>query len=245
MRLSSRALKVDSCFWGILLMGWMLFWTAACQSTGRSPQPLRDLPFSYQASTDIDLMRVGSEDVSEAELRLIAREETAPVIDYYVRTYGVDDVNALWSQSFDGDVPDQRLLRRAIIKTAEHKIILLLSQQYGIRQDISMENLVRRCEVENLVRQETLEKGETVYGPEQYSLDEFFRQDTVSLRLALMQILEEKDLLRDYERNWLTGGQSSRRERMQQAFAGYLEAKLETAEISINEAALLAISVKP
>lgn len=220
-------------FWLLLF----LFW--GCSSTFHSDPLLHDLPFRVVLSEEVALFEVGGEQVEAEELRLISGWQRDRVLGYFLRIYGAEEDAGFWTRSFEGDRPVDRLLRLGLIETVKVKMRQSLARRLGIRNITTFESLRRRWEGENIRRKEVSEEGGQVYGPLQYTLEEYFEQDLRSLDLALMQRLEEGDQLMTADHFWTREAGESRLERQRRLYKAYIKNRLEEEEVRINRDVLL------
>jgi len=97
--------------------------------------------------------------------------------------------------------------------------------------------------VENLRRQEAVERGEELFGPVQYTLLEYVKNDLRSLDVALMQRLEEKALLEKADSIWDHQPAESRLERMRRLYRAYLKGEVKKAIVRVNQENILSLDL--
>ena len=179
---------------------------------------------------------VNSETIEDEELRIFAALQGQEIMDEFVRKYHAVTGEGFWSHSFEGDVPLQHLLKWTVYKAVWVRLAQEMAVEHGLRASVGLEDKKEKLQEENQRRLELKEKGETIYGPAQYTLEDFYPIDEQSLELALIQTLESKELLRDEGRG--RDRRIHRIERMKMAFRQLIEEKMGTCEVRINEAAL-------
>ena len=186
-------------------------------------------------------MTVNQEPLVEKEILLFAQINRPEVLRRF-RTSDEND-DGFWDQSFKGMTPRDDLLRRTLVTCVEVKIRLLLAREFGIRGEVEFENVERRWQVENLRRREAVEGGEDVFGPVEYTLLEYVENDLRSLDVALMQRLEEKDLLKTVDSIWDRPPGEARMERMKRLYKTYLSAEVERSIVRINQERVLSLDL--
>lgn len=233
-----KAIRLRHIVTVLLTAGLMVVGYTSCSSHTTHSSPVGDLPFTLTNSSQVPLLRVNGLDVTREELVLLAADERTTVVDFFVRTYGAEIDEAFWQRDFSGDSPAKRLLRRTIHRAVGLKIQEKLSEELGLRAGVSYESFVAAWNAENARRSEAKERGEVIYGPEQYSLDAFFYQDIKSLELALIQRLNEDQAFQPYEGKFSFRANESRMQRMEKSFQAFMEDQFDEAEVLANETAL-------
>jgi len=206
-------------------------------------QGFTDLPFKFTHDTTVDLLTVNGESITREEMRLFAQINHPVVLRHFPAVDRADPGVEFWDQSFEGVTPRADLLRRTLVTSVEVKVRLLLAREFGIRGEVNFENVERRWQVENLRRQEAVERGEELFGPVQYTLQEYVENDLRSLDVALMQRLEEKDLLKNADSIWDRQPGESRLERMQRSYKAYLKGEVEKSIVRVNQANVLSLDL--
>lgn len=216
---------------------------SGCSDATEIFEGFRDLPFSVTDDATIDYISVNGEPVAREEIVLLAQISRSKVIGHFKGSPASSPGPEFWDQAFDGVTPRTELMRRTLVHTVEYKVRILMAREQGIRGEVSYESLERRWQVENLRRKEALEKGQEVFGPAQYTLVEYFENDLLSLDVALMQRLEEKDLLKEADSIWDRKPGESRLERMKRLYTAYVKGEVEKAIVRVNSQKLYSLDL--
>jgi len=83
------------------------------------------------------------------------------------------------------------LFQRALDECTQQKVILILARQNGLADDITYKGLLNGMKRENQNRKEKLARGEPVYGPQQFSMDEYLGWYFLNLEAELKQTVGE------------------------------------------------------
>ncbi len=98
----------------------------------------------------------------------------ALTIDHFTKKWGGESDGEFWDTEFDGMTPREYLTEKTIEACTLIKIQTLEMQKRDILKDISYESFLRDMERENQRRKELVERGGIIYGPQQYSENEYF-----------------------------------------------------------------------
>ena len=191
-----------------------------------------EVPYSQEFVASGPAVSIDGKAVDPIELEIFASELEQEIMDEFVRKYHAVPGEGFWSHSFEGEVPIEHLLKWTVYQAVWSRLAQEMAVEHGIRQSTGLENKRQMLEEENLRRREMKEKGETIYGPEQYTLREFYPLDEQSLELALIQTLESKELLRDEGRG--RDRRIHRIERMKLAFRQLIEEKMKSCRVEVN-----------
>ncbi len=214
-----------------------------CSWQRETPQGFRDLPFKLTYDTTVDLLTVNDEPIERQEMILFAQINRPEVLRHFHGTDGTDPGAEFWDQSFEGVSPRADLLNRTLRTCVEVKVRLLLAREFGIRGEVNFENVERRWQVENLRRQEAVERGDELFGPVEYTLQKYVENDLRSLDIALMQRLEEKALLDKADSIWDHQPAESRLERMRRLYRAYLKGEVEKSIVRVNQENILSLDL--
>ena len=180
---------------------------------------------------------VNGEVVEDEEIEIHAALQEQETIDEFVRKYHAVPGEGFWQHSFEGNVPMEQLLKWTVYRVVWSRLAQEMAVEYGLRASAGLEDKKEKLREENQRRLELKKKGEEIFGPDQYSLGDFYQLDEQSLELALIQILETKEILRDEGRG--RDRRIYRIERMKMAFRQLIEEKMKSCDVRINEASLL------
>lgn len=174
--------------------------------------------------------------IDEEEIRIFAAQQEQEILDEFVRKYHAVPGEGFWRHSFEEEVPLQHLVKWTVYKAVWIRLAQEMAVEHGIRTSVGLADKKTKLEEENRRRLDLKEKGETIYGPDQYTLEEFYPIDEQSLELALIQVLESKEILREEGRG--RDRRIHRIDRMKMALRQLIEEKMEACEVRINEQAL-------
>lgn len=220
------------------LFPFLLFLTVSCSSLEIDPGARESGEVPYQV-TFVDsgpAATVNGLEVEEEELKILAKGQEQEIVEEFTRKYKAVRGSGFWTHSFEGRVPLDELAKWTVYRAVWSRLAGRMAVEHGLREEVGLEDKRQKMEEENLRRRELLEKGEAIYGPEQYTMEEFYPIDEQSLELALIQTLERKDILRDEGRG--RDRRIHRIERMKMAFRQLIEEKMEDCEVKVNQAAL-------
>lgn len=164
------------------------------------------LPFSaFSQTTDSVIARINGEPVTTTEFRNELKKHKAEVYSYFSsRNKLNDDFN--WSSSYNGETPLDRLKKRAFESLTKTKVQLLLMKEKGLMSDISYDAFLRNLEETNKKRLESVQNKQPVYGPVQYSENNYFNYLFTNNVIRLKELmagreisLEETDLKNFYD----------------------------------------------
>ena len=153
------------------------------------------------------IMYVNGEPVTIREFKQrMEYDYRAVTIDYFARNWNAQVDEEFWGKRFRDITPREYLAERTIENCALIKIQTLKMKEMGIINDISYQSFLSDLEVENQRRKETVQKGGIIYGPEQYSENEYFEYVFSNLRKELKEKMatelgwnEESELQEYYE----------------------------------------------
>lgn len=121
--------------------------------------------------------------ISEEYVNLYEDDCRAAVESYFYQTYGADpNGTAFWSQSFDGEVPQEMLREQALSRLVSDVVMRAEARERGIEADVTYDELVKALEAENEVRA----SGKS-YGPDTYSLLQYIEKTDGQILKALKE----------------------------------------------------------
>lgn len=208
-------------------------------STSSTDDPLfRDLPFEVTLGNETEYLRVGENEVGLSEIKLVARSQVNALKGRFGHLGDPRENPQAWSAKTEGGTSPLDVLRNTTLtETVRGRVKLDLASSLSIRADTTFEAFHRRWQVENLNRKEVSQRGETLYGPVEYSFEEFYSLELRSLELAMMQRLEEKDLLKKAESLWDQSQGESRRERIERLYKKYINMQIAQTRVLLNRPA--------
>lgn len=198
-----------------------------------------EVPYEQEIVTTGPAVSIDGKAVDPIELEIFAAELEQEIMDEFVRKYHAVPGEGFWHHSFEGEVPIEHLAKWTVYEAVWTRLAQELAVEHGIRQSIGLEDKRQMLDEENLRRKEKKEKGETLYGPDQYTMREFYPLDQQSLELALIETLERKEILRDEGRG--RDRRIHRIERMKMAFRQLIEERMESRQVRVNKDRFMAL----
>jgi len=215
-----------------------LILTCSCSKLeiDRGAMATGELPFVPLLADSGPALVLNGVPIEDEEIRIIALQQEKETVDEFMRKHHAVVGEGFWEHSFEGEVPIEHLEKWTVYRMVWTRLAQEMSVEQGLRDAFGLADKQAMMEEENRVRLEMKEKGETVYGPEQYTLAEFYTIDEQSLELALIQTLESKEILRDEGRG--RDRRINRIERMKMAFRQLIEQEMSSCEVKVNRTAL-------
>jgi hypothetical protein len=154
--------------------------------------------------TEAIVASVNGEPILVAELQVAAGHVRARVAADFTARYGVAANGAFWTTPLGTERPVDVLKQQALAVAVERKVEQLLMRDQGILPDVSHREYLAALDRENARRREALERGEPIYGPQQYGEQEYLEYLISNGIVALKQRLfglaaSDAELRRDYD----------------------------------------------
>lgn len=110
------------------------------------------------------------------ELMLAIEKLKSDTIMYFMDTYGVSQGKNFWEQEAGGENPREKLITDALELAARYKKEQIMMLDYGVitEKEMSFEVFCKELESENRERLAADKKGETIYGPVQYTKQGYY-----------------------------------------------------------------------
>lgn len=110
------------------------------------------------------------------ELMLAIEKLKSDTIMYFMDTYGVSQGKNFWEQEAGGENPREKLITDALELAAQYKKEQIMMLDYGVitEKKMSFEVFCKELESENRERLAADKKGETIYGPVQYTKQGYY-----------------------------------------------------------------------
>lgn len=96
------------------------------------------------------------------------------VSDYFYKKYGAEQTKEFWMTSFEGEIPLESVMKKALEDTVKLKIRQLIAKELGLLSDISYKGFIEQLDEENNRRQRAIRNHEIIYGPRQYEEKAYF-----------------------------------------------------------------------
>lgn len=222
------------CFF--LLFGAVLAVSCSSLEVDQGARDSGQLPYTPVFADSGPAVSINGNAIDEEELVILGAQQEKEIVDEFVRKYHAVVGEGFWRHSFEGEVPMDHLLKWTVYRAVWVRLAQEMAVEHGLRSATGLEDKKEKLREENQRRLELKEKDEDIYGPDQYTLEEFYPIDEQSLELALIQTLESKEVLREEGRG--RDRRIHRIERMKMAFRQLLEEEMRSCTVRINEAAL-------
>ncbi|MBW4085601.1 SurA N-terminal domain-containing protein [Paenibacillus sp. S150] len=158
------------------------------------------------ASEAAAVAMVNGEPVTAGEWKHELQKQRSSVIAYFRQTYGGEADGDFWEGNFGGETPAAILKERALEAIVYRKLLLQEAKAYSVVEDTAYAYLLAEMERENKRRLEAQRAGRPVYGPLQFSEDDFtefyLARIAVELKEAMAssgQAVTEEQLRQHYE----------------------------------------------
>ncbi|MCP3776490.1 peptidylprolyl isomerase [Paenibacillus sp. MZ04-78.2] len=149
-------------------------------------QPSR--PDSYA-----EVLTINGEPVVMGEFEMVLKDRVAEVYGYFHETYGAQDRAEFWTTSFNGEIPIEMAKKKTLEKLKIIKTEQLLAKQYGLTDDVSYRSFKERLTEENKRRAEAVKKGQSVFGPREYSEIAYFNHVHDTIKRQLLDYVANHD----------------------------------------------------
>ncbi|MDQ6423181.1 peptidylprolyl isomerase [Paenibacillus sp. LHD-117] len=141
--------------------------------------------------------------ISTKEFDKAIEANKTPIIDYFYNKYGAEQTAEFWTTSFEGEIPAESIMNKALEESVKIKIRQLIAREQGMLQDISYEGFLRQLNEENKRRQRAIRNREVIYGPRQYEENAYFEYVlSNTTRLVKGQLMEEQWKPDDQQLKW-------------------------------------------
>ncbi len=119
---------------------------------------------------------VDGHSIYAGELMLAIEKLKSDTIMYFMDTYGVSQGKNFWEQEAGGENPREKLITDALELAARYKKEQIMMLDYGVitEKEMSFEVFCKELESENRERLAADKKGETIYGPVQYTKQGYY-----------------------------------------------------------------------
>lgn len=112
--------------------------------------------------------------VSMEEFQLYANQQVNAVGAWFYQNYGADvNQEDFWDTEFGGETPKNKLIESTKQKITEANIILISAKEYDLGYEADFDITKKAFVDENQDRENKTESGVVIYGPEQYSMEQY------------------------------------------------------------------------
>ena len=129
-------------------------------------------------------LAINGTDVEQEEYLRVMNNEIYGVTQQFTTEFGAKIDQEFWEKDFNGKVPSRVLADNTIEKLKSLRAVYELAKEKGYVDSAGYRDLLTRFEKENKSRQEKVEKGETVYGLSEFTLDLFIEYEMDAIQKA-------------------------------------------------------------
>ena len=110
------------------------------------------------------------------EMMLAVEQIKSDTVMYFIDTYGAVQNKTFWEQEYGGENPREKLITDALELAARYKKEQIMMLDYGVITEAEMvfEAFCKEFYTENRERLAADKKGETIYGPVQYTKQGYY-----------------------------------------------------------------------
>lgn len=139
---------------------------------------------------------VDDEPVTAEEFSFFANRNKYKIMTLFKNEHKLKYHADFWHDRTVGKTPLDVLKGETLDSIVKIKVQLILAKEYGIVKDISFQAIQIYLENENLRRQEALKNNIVIYGPQQYTMDNFYDYFTSNLIIKLKDYLLRNNLIK-------------------------------------------------
>jgi len=148
----------------------------------------------YRQGHNSFVFKVNNEPVSKEEFNQVITRNRAKIYTYFNTKYGSTDSKNFWQSSYNGENPAETIKKEAVKQCVRIKIEQILAKEKGIIEDTSYSGFLNKLKSENTKRKEVVKNNGILYGPIQYSEDNYFSYVHSNMVIRLKEKLEEDEL---------------------------------------------------
>lgn len=148
--------------------------------------------FSQHALSNSIVARVDGESVTLNELKLCEHKCKASVILEFKNKFGLCYDTDFWNKVIHGNSPAEVLRVKALNEAIDIKIQQLLARDMGLIKDIGYAAFITDLNTKNLLRKQDFLDHKVIYGPEQYTEENYYEYLNNNLILSLKQELNRR-----------------------------------------------------
>jgi len=119
-------------------------------------------------------------------------KQRAEVYSYFNTKYEAYDSKEFWTASFGGEIPIEAAREKALNECVTIMVQQELAKKKGVMKDISYDAFLEALKEENIRRKEAIEQNKVIYGPVEYSEDNYFSYVFSNMIIGLKSALEEE-----------------------------------------------------
>jgi hypothetical protein len=144
--------------------------------------------------------------IDEREMGMAMNQKRSLVLNYFYEKHGVADSSTFWRESHGGEVPIEVLKKQAMDALVQYKVERGLAYEEKLIQSLDYDSFLSEWQQENKRRKGIVAKGGVIYGPVEFSVEQYvqYKQSNLMIDLkeawAKSQRIQEELLLSEYER---------------------------------------------
>ena len=157
-----------------------------------------------QKEEDNVVLQIDDISVSKAEFEMAMSENRTDVILYFGETYGETQFDTgFWTKTYgeNNEKPIDVLKEKAVDEITNNLAVLLSAKAAGIISSVSYEDILEMYTQENKTREESVDKGEVIYGVTVFEFRDYYdwllSNCKMQLRNQLSETVTEQEI-RDY-----------------------------------------------
>jgi hypothetical protein len=139
---------------------------------------------------------IGTQEIFSDEWQEFLQQQKSAVTVYYTQNYGCtvfDD--AFWSTEYDGQTPLDCARNRALDTLIDNCVVLRAAQERDLIENIDLRTLKKEWKGFNKQRESSVSMNSVMYGPIEYSFENYYRHLISNLRNSLEENLIDEDPL--------------------------------------------------
>lgn len=145
---------------------------------------------SYQTP----VITVGTQNIFADEWKEFLQQQKSAATVYYTENYGCTTFdNSFWTTEYNGQTPLDYARNRALDELIDGCIVLEEAQKEGLIENIDLRTLKKEWKGFNDQRQSSVSQNGVVYGPVEYSFENYYRHLISNLRNFLGEKLIQED----------------------------------------------------
>jgi hypothetical protein len=145
----------------------------------------RDTGSAAPADPAAVVATVGGTAVPVGELRLFLGRERAATFAYFLEHHGAADHPGFWTTRYGGQTPTDHLKKLAVDDAVNATVQRNLARTHGLLTDAGYPAFLADLRAENTRRTAALAAQQPVYGPRQYTEDDYFTYQMAQIRIQL------------------------------------------------------------
>ncbi|MEG0388000.1 MAG: hypothetical protein RR582_06685, partial [Niameybacter sp.] len=141
------------------------------------------------------------------EITFVMEQNRSMIANEFVTKYGIPYDENFWKTKVEGITLEQRLYEVSLEECRKSKAQQILAVKWGLESDISYTMFLKKFNKENETRTKMLKEGQIIYGPKQYTLEQYYsytksnRESKLYAEIIKKEMINEEDITRYYEQN--------------------------------------------